>query len=200
MTEPQSGDAGNDTTSTSWRARWRHWRLRIKLLVISHAKQIISAAVVAIGAGIISTYVLTQMGIEDDDALTQAVAGLSGEQSAVQDVYVLRAKLAQVASLMTLPRMEITQHFQMSGKLPTSSADLDLSIYDLSEHALIDDVGYTAEGKLKVSLAADFGDGIYMLLWPKASSNGAFLTWRCETNLAEKYLGAAGMRACEPAS
>ena len=200
MQDESSQPASDAPKASTWALKGRLWALRLKQLALSHAKQIASAAFVAVCATVISTYVLTQMGIEDDDPLAQVVAGTAQDNQAVQQVYVTRAKLSQVMALMTMPKMQIAQQYQMTGKLPASDADLDLSMFDLAEHALVDSVRFTPDGKLKVALADDFGADKHMVLWPSASTNGAFIAWRCETNLREKYLGAAGMRPCEPAN
>lgn len=169
MEEHQNAEDNREAPQT-WRVRSRRWRGRIKDLAVSHAKQIVSAVVVGVSATLISTYLLSEMGVEDDDPVMQVVRGTSAENEAVKEVFVLQAKFAQVLSLMSLPKTHIAQVYVMNGKSLTTTAELDLSTFDLAEHPLIDHCRFVDEGKVHVELAGDFGSDRYLTLWSKAST------------------------------
>ena len=77
-------------------------------------------------------------------------------------------------------------YFQMTGEFPKKEEDIDISSFDLEEHKHIKSSFMTEVGGIGVYLPEDFGDKKFLLLQPNTSKNGAFIKWRCSTNVDEK--------------
>jgi|GEM_PF-2456776 len=134
----------------------------------------------------------------DDNAVYLAPAVQPKLTVASYRNYHIRARLAGVLANLDPVKAQISTYYQIMGQFPTSKQDLDIAAFDLSEHDHINLAMLTARGGIKVTLSNELGINKYLVLQPKTSKNGAFIKWRCLTNVDDKYLGIPQHRICQP--
>jgi len=171
-----------------------------KLLL--HSKEVIAAVVIGVIITVLSTVILDNYYPETElEEKFVLIESLSQSQIGVAEPshrnYLIRAGLANVLASISPVKMQIQMHFQMMGEFPTKQEDINISAFDLDEHEQIKSSFMTKEGGVGVYLANTFGDEKYLVLQPNASKSGAFIKWRCLTNVDEKYLGIPKSRLCE---
>lgn len=103
--------------------------------------------------------------------------------------YYSQSQLANVYALIAPVKMQITTYYQMNGEFPKEDKDIDLELFDLTEHELINTSRITPNGVLEIGLADSFGTKRKMLIKPNTSKNGAFIKWHCLTNIDKQLLG-----------
>ena len=169
-------------------------------IFILHSKEIVAAVVIGViitvFSSIILNYIFPEIEYETDTSHFQPPSQIEVLESSHRD-YFIRAGLANVmASLMPI-KTQIHMYFQTTGDFPNNEEDINISSFDLDEHKHIKSSFMTEGGGIGVYLPNDFGDEKFLILQPSTSKNGAFLKWRCTTNIDERYLGIPKNRMCE---
>ncbi len=188
-------------------------------ILISHGKEISIAVVIGViitvTSSIILDYFFPEIAFEEKVVYLQSntqledaqhhLQALEGAQDHLQSEVAepsyrhlfVQSHLVNVISSLNPVKIQINTHFYSMGRFPTKEGDINLSLFDLDEHEQIDSVFMTDTGGVGVHLASMFGDEKYLILQPRSSKNGAFIKWRCLTNVEEKYLGVSLNKRCE---
>lgn len=165
---------------------------------VSHSKEIVSTIVIGVIVTILSAFINDYF-FEEDSFSEYPVAdyqNIPPEVSAPSmRQHFIRANLANVIANITPIKMHINEYFMVKGTFPKTNKDMDLSMFDLQELDVIENAYLTDNGSVDVELSNEFGDGKILSIQPIASKNGAFIKWRCVTNIERKYLGVNKM--CE---
>ena len=169
-----------------------------KLLL--HSKEVIVAVVIGVIITVLSTIILDyyhpENYPEEKIVYLESHSPIDVAMPSHRD-YIIRAGLANVLASISPVKMQIQMYFQMMGEFPTKQEDINILAFDLDEHEQIKSSFMTKEGGVGVYLANTFGDEKYLVLQPNTSKRGAFIKWRCLTNVDEKYLGIPKSRFCE---
>lgn len=102
--------------------------------------------------------------------------------------YYSQANLANVYSVITPVKMHIATYYQMHGEFPKTNEDIDLELFDLTEHQSINSAQFNKLAVLEIGLSESFGVSKKIFLKPSTSKNGAFIKWDCVTNIDKKLL------------
>ncbi|NRA52539.1 MAG: pilin [Gammaproteobacteria bacterium] len=162
-------------------------------------KTIIYGIVIGVTISVLSSKFMNGAVPESSDNKVYLVSAAQSELTvASYRNYYIRASLAGVLANIGPVKAQISTYYQIMGKFPTSKQDLDIAAFDLAEHDHINWAMLTDSGGIKVTLSNELGINKYLVLQPKTSKNGAFIKWRCMTNVDDKYLGIRQHRICEP--
>lgn len=169
-------------------------------ILLLHGKEIFAAIVIGVIITVISSvildYIFPEIEQEPNTTYFQPPPQIEVSEPNHRG-YFIRAGLANVMSSLMPIKTQIHMYFQMTGEFPKKEEDIDISSFDLEEHKHIKSSFMTEVGGIGVYLPEDFGDKKFLLLQPNTSKNGAFIKWRCSTNVDEKYLGIPKNRMCD---
>jgi len=118
---------------------------------------------------------------------------------AVQELYIQRARLANVFSLLSPLKTYIAMYYAENGKHPESFKQLGIPDEDMNDGEYIKQVKILPEGALRVELSEFFGTGAYLTLTQQTIMGGTQIKWACSSNLSQEVLaiGYGGSRYCE---
>lgn len=174
---------------------------KLPKIAISHSKEILSAVVIGVLVTLISTAIMNgyfyQESSDGEVLITENGSVNTIEIQASQREYFIRANLVQVMALLGGAKIHLVEHFMVTGKLPVSAKEFDISILDLDEYDQIDSSFLVENGGVGVKLSSDFGEDRSLILIAIPSKNDAFLRWSCETNIDKRYLGIGKSKICE---
>lgn len=121
--------------------------------------------------------------IADQDGLTK------------NDVRTL-SYLSEALASMNVAKIVIIEHYQATGALPKSFAEVGVEEGDLITNKYIKRLQLTDDGALKAQLSNLIGDQYYIKLKPVHRLTSEYLEWDCRSNLEPKLLDEH--KACTP--
>jgi hypothetical protein len=187
MTEEKTLDSQSEVITKS----------SVRKVAISHSKEIVSAVVIGVVVTVISTFILNGGGNSaEENQYYEDIEQPSQAMAQTNRAYFIRSQLSQVLSMVTLAKMNLTEYYMVEGTFPKTDKEFNVSHLDLNESDLIDD-SYLIKSGVGVSLSGKFGISKSLALIASPSKNGAYLKWRCETNIEPKFLGAGSSKICE---
>jgi len=130
----------------------------------------------------------------------QTEALLNPADQTLQKLYIQRAALANVFSLLSVLKTYLVNYYAENGKHPDSFKQLGIPDEDMNDGEYIKQVKILPKGALRVELSEFFGAGAYLTLTQQTIMGGTQIKWLCSSNLPQAVLtiGYGGSHLCVP--
>jgi hypothetical protein len=125
----------------------------------------------------------------------ESSAGGELSQATNRHLYI-RSKLGDALLKLAALKLLVEEYYAAVGKLPTTMTETGFDFREFEKLDGIEKVFLTKESGIGASLSMEFGDAKWVILQPTLSSGGVFISWVCNTNIEQKYLGPPKAAIC----